>query len=100
MVKSISLIGLNKADVLKVLYNAAKPPEPDSEYYNSEPMTTEEAQKQIDLLGKQFVYMKHRYLRINLYGDNLDPAIYNACNGQGTAERAISELRDSTKSDS
>ena len=95
MVKTISLIGLNKSDVLRVLYNAAKPPSPDSEYYNSKPLTTEEAQKHIDLLGKQIVYLRHRYLRINLSGDNLDPTIYDACNGPETAERAISELKNS-----
>lgn len=92
MEKKISLKGLNKADVLAALYNAAKPQGMGFLHYDSKPMTREEA----EALLKQttyFDYLKGRVLKVDLSGDELDPWKYDRDNGQGAAERVITEIR-------
>jgi len=88
----ISLKGLDKAEVLAVLYNASRPQGMGFMHYDSKPMTKEEASA---LLEKTtyFDYLKGRVMKVELKGDELDPWGYDRDNGQGAAERAISVLK-------
>ena len=88
----ISLVGLNKADVLAVLYNNAKPQGMGFLHYDPNPMTKEEAET---LLRQTtyFDYLKGRVMKVDLSGEKLDPLLYNRDNGQGAAECAVAALR-------
>lgn len=81
----------DKAQVLAVLYNHARPQGVDIIQYNPAPMSVDEAR---DLLQEEtsFDYYKGRSLQIDLSGDTLDTTFYDQDNGDGAAERAISTL--------
>lgn len=89
----ISLVGLNRADVLRVLYNASRPQGLGFLQYESKPMTREEAEALLEK-SKYFDYVKGRVLKVNLSTDELDPLLYDRDNGVGAAERAITILRE------
>lgn len=84
----ISIQGKDKAKVLCALYNSTKPLGMGFILYTSEPMQESEAQ---DLLKKRqyFDYLKGRVMKVNLEGDEFDPALYDRDNGQGAAEQAL-----------
>jgi len=87
----ISLIGLDKAEVLAALYNASKPQGLGFRHYDSKPMTSKEA----GILLKQttnFDYVQGRIMKVDLSGDTFDPWLYDRDNGQGAAEKAIATL--------
>ena len=90
---SIDIKGLNKAEILRVLYNNSKPQ--GMGFLNAKPedMTIEEAEKAIDEYGFSFDYLQGRVLKIELFGDELDPWLYDRDIGQRSAERAIDGLR-------
>jgi hypothetical protein len=82
----LDITGMNKAELLAKLYNAAGrsliiSPYPD--------MTIEEAQKIIADKGLRFDYLKGCILKIDLRNNKLNPAKYNRDNGPGVAEAAI-----------
>lgn len=91
MESTISLKGLNKAEVLAALYNASRPLGMGFMHYDPKPMTKEEA---ADFLshGTYFDYLKGRIMKIDLSRDELDPRLYDRDNGPGAAEKAISAL--------
>lgn len=89
---TISLSGLDKAEVLAALYNAAKPQGLGFLHYNPSPMTVEEARQH--LAGSTyFDYLQGRVMKVNLSGDELESRSYDRDNGEGTAERVINALR-------
>jgi hypothetical protein len=88
----ISLVGLNKADVLAALYNASKPQGMGFMHYDPKPMTRQEAEALLEQ-GNYFDYLKGRVMKVRLSGDELDEWGFDRDNGQGTAERAIAQLR-------
>ncbi len=98
--ETISLNGLNKADVLVVLYNASKPQGMGFMQYDPRSMTREEAQSLLDEGQTYFDYLKGRVMKVDLSGDELDPRGYDRDNGQGAAERVISSLRSTGKTSS
>lgn len=87
----MKISGLNKADVLAALYNAAKPQGMGFVHYDPKPMTREEAE---DLLQQAtyFDYLNGRAMKIALDGDEVYTGSYNNNNGDGAAERVIAEL--------
>lgn len=87
----ISLVGLNKAEVLAALYNASHAQGMGFLHFKPEPMTTEQA---ADLLKTQtyFDYLHGRVMKIDLRGDELRTGAYDRDNGQGAAHRAIAHL--------
>lgn len=89
----ISLVGLNKASVLAVLYNASKPQGMGFMHYDPAPMEHEKAERLLEM-GTYFDYLKGRVMKVDLSSDELDPRGYDRDNGQGTAERVIQALRD------
>jgi len=88
----ISIVGLDKAEVLAALYNAARPQGLGFLHYDPAPMTHQEAEA---LLRQTtyFDYIKGRVLKVDLSGDEFDPSLYDRDNGQGAAERVIAALR-------
>lgn len=88
----IDISGLNKAEVLAVLYNSSQAQGMGLVQSNPKTLTIEEAQ---GLLAKQsyFDYLKGRVLKVELSGDTLCSARYDRDNGIGAAERAISRMR-------
>jgi hypothetical protein len=89
----IALAGLNRAAVLAALYNASKPQGMGFMQYDPKPMTMEEACSLLDQTA-YFDYLKGRVMKVDLAGDELDTRGYDRDNGQGAAERAIAELRN------
>ncbi len=105
---SVSIKGLDKADVLCALVNAAKPLGMGFLQDNGKPMTKEEAQEWIDkgrghdmgLVSRtalSFDYVKGRPIKSNISGDEFDPWGYDRDQGEGAAEKAIASLRAGTK---
>lgn len=88
----VALAGLNKADVLAALYNASKPQGMGFMHYDPKPMMQEEAEALLKRFTR-FDYLKGRVMKVDLSGDELDTSGYDRDNGQGAAERAITELR-------
>jgi hypothetical protein len=87
----MNIKGINKAKVLAALYNNSKPQGMGFLHYDSKPMTEEEA----EALLKQttyFDYLKGRVMKIDLSGDELQTRLYNRDNGEGAAERVISDI--------
>lgn len=89
----ISLEGLDKFEVLAALYNASRPQGMGFLHYDPKPMTPEDAR----LIGVDHYidYLKGRVMKIDLRGDTFDSWLYDRDNGQGAAERVVSELRKS-----
>ena len=79
---------LDKARILKALYNRAQCQGMGIFHYTPQPMTDEEAAA---LLNKTtyFDYVKGRVLKVNIKGDYLETALYDRDNGYGAAEYAI-----------
>jgi hypothetical protein len=94
MADTISLEGLNKADVLAALYNVAKPLGMGFLHYDPQPMTTEEAQSILDSGATYFDYLKGRVMKVNLSGNDMNPGSFDRDNGAGSAATAIAALRD------
>ncbi len=89
-----SIAGLNKAQVLTALYNAARPLGMGFLQYSPEPMTEEEAQKLLDATpDASFDYLKGRVMKISLAQDEIDGWAYDRDNGAGSVERIIGVLR-------
>lgn len=77
---SISLVGLNKADVLAALYNASKPQGAGFIHYDPTPMTRKEAE-QLLAQGTYFDYLKGRVMKVDLSKDELNPWGFDRDNG-------------------
>lgn len=102
---NVSIKGLDKADVLCALVNAAKPLGMGFLQDNGKPMTKAEAQEWIDkgrrhdmgMVNRDekiaFDYVKGRPIKADITGDEFDPWGYDRDQGQGMAERAIAPLR-------
>ncbi len=82
---------LDKARVLKALYNRSRPQGMGMFHYDPKPMTDEEARKVLDCGQTYFDYLKGRVLKVDLKGDYLETALYDRDLGQGAAEYAILE---------
>ena len=87
----IDISTYNKADVLRVLFNNARPQGLGFLHYKPEPMTLQTAE---ELLSKHtyFDYVQGRVMKVNLKGTELDPLLYDRDNGHGAAEAAIKTL--------
>ena len=91
----ISIVGLERADVLAALYNASRRSmgfAPPADPYL---MQRDEAEILLQNVGHVFNDIADRALRVDLSGNEFDPQKYNQENGEGAAERAIEELRKS-----
>lgn len=89
----VDIKGLNKAEVLAALYNNSKPLGLGFLHFDAKDMTVAEAEE----LLKQttyFDYLKGRVMKVNLSSDDgFEEWLYDRDNGNGAAEKAISNLR-------
>lgn len=91
--ETIDISKYDKADVLRVLYDASKPQGVAFLHYNSSPMTRDEAVDLMEEFKGEFDYLGGRVMKV-LIGDGgrLDPSLYDRDNGQRAAKRAIATL--------
>lgn len=85
----IDIKNINKAEVLAKLYNAARPHGMGFIHFDPKCMSIEEAQSALDSGLTYFDYVKGRVLKIDLSGNELDPWLYDRCNGQGAMAAAL-----------
>lgn len=89
----INIEGLNKADVLRVLYDNSRPLGLGFLYYIPAPMMVEEAEELLKVTTN-FDYLKGRIMKIDLNSDvEFEEWLYDRDNGNGSAQRAIKILR-------
>ncbi len=94
---TLNIKGQNKAAVLAALYNASQPLGMGFLHFTPEPMTLEEAEKQIADLDPfykrdgriSFDYLKGRVMKVDVGQDELWVGLYDRDNGPGAAERAL-----------
>lgn len=91
MEKEIDISNRNKAEVLAMLYNKAKPQVLGFLHFTPEHMTTMEAQEILNTGQTDFDYLKGRVMKVDLSGDSFSPRLYDRDNGEGSALRAIGE---------
>lgn len=89
----IDISNKDKAEVLAGLYNNSHPQGLGIAHYNPTPMTIEIAKKILEQT-QHFDYLLGRPLKINLEGNQIVVAGYNHDNGQGLAQRVISNCRN------
>ena len=87
--KMINLKGKNKAEVLAKLYNASKVQGMGILQATGTEMTVDEAQELLDDGQEYFDYLHGKVMKIDLSGDELNPALYDRDNGQGAAAAAV-----------
>lgn len=92
----IDITGLDKAHVLKALYDQAKPLGLGALHYTPEPMTIEEARSLV-ATASYFDYIHGRVMKVVIAGDALDPWAYDRDNGAGRCEAIIADLRSATE---
>lgn len=85
---------LDKAEVLAALYNRARSQGMGLLHYTPEDMTVEEARLLLKEQGERpyFDYVQGRVMKVRLYGDELQTALYNRDNGLNAAENALANL--------
>lgn len=110
----INVAGLDRAEILQALYNAAKPQGLGFLHFDPEPMSLGEAQIAVNVGGnaagdysadpefynrirggkKYFDYFKGRVMKveINFDSDEMFVGLYNRDNGPGAAQRALAPL--------
>ena len=92
---SISIKGLDKAEILAALYNNSKSQGLGYLHYQEGDMTKEEAQELlVQSSNKYFDYLKGRVMKIDLSTDTLNTFLYNRDLGNGAAEGVIKSLKD------
>lgn len=90
----VNIEGLNKADVLRALYDNAKTQGLGFLHYDSAQMSTEEAERLLGA-GTYFDYVKGRVMKVDLSSDvEFEEWLYDRDNGQGAAQRVIDGLRN------
>lgn len=87
----IDLTKHDKGEVLAALYNNSRPQGMGFLHSDDVPLTKNEAWDLLDQ-STYFDYLKGRVMKIDLSGDELNPALYDRDNGEGAAERAISTI--------
>lgn len=87
----IDISKLDKADVLRVLFNDAKPQGMGLLHYVPEDMSVEDARAMLEKRN-YFDYLQGRVMKVEIKGDTLDPRLYDRDNGPGAAKQAISKI--------
>jgi hypothetical protein len=93
----IPIDGLDKAMVLKALYDYAKTPGPEDfgwTHYRPGDLPIEEARQFLEVGLKVFNYIKGRPVRVDLSGDSFDDVMYDRDNGKGAAQKAIETIKE------
>jgi hypothetical protein len=90
-IRTISIVGFDKAKILAALYNSARPHGLGFLQYKPEPMTDDEARALL-AENNSFDYINGRPMKITIGGDELDVHIYDDYNGKGAAAAAIEKI--------
>lgn len=90
----VDISGLDKAEVLKALYDNTIPLGMGILHWIPGPMDIEEARAIIASGGTGFDYLHGRVMKVHIGGDEFDPWGYDRDNGDGAAQRVIDTLRD------
>jgi len=90
---TISLIGLDKAEVFAALYNGARAQGLGFLHYDPTPMTAEQAKSRYGNGFGYFDYVDGRVMKVDLSGDELDTRLYDRDNGAGAAAAIIAALQ-------
>jgi len=86
----LNIRGLDKAEVLVVLYNRAGTQGRGILHFDPKPMTIEEARATIAANPSlYFDYVKGRVLKVDLRGNEVETLLYNRDNGPEAAEDAL-----------
>ncbi len=88
----VSIVDLDKAEVLAALFNGARTQGAGFIHYSPVTMPAAEARSLIESYT-YFDYLQGRVMKVDLSGDSFDPWGYDRDNGQGAAERTINALR-------
>jgi hypothetical protein len=92
-VSTVSIRGLNKADVLRALYDNSRPLGLGFLHFIPGPMSREEAESIVEKNPSLcFDYVKGRVVKCDLSGDDMQVGLYDRDNGQGAAEAAIRKV--------
>ena len=91
----MNIEGLNKAEILKELYNNSRPLGLGILHYDPKPMTIEEATEILKHTTK-FDYLYGRVMKIDLSTNELRTHLYNRDNGENVAEAIIERIRNAT----
>lgn len=89
----IDIKGLNKAEVLKALYDNSRPLGLGYVYFQPGGMSLTEAEQHLKD-QKYFDYLKGRVMKVNLADDDLFIDLYDRDNGTGAGQRALQPLFD------
>lgn len=90
--RSIDISNLNKAEVLRLLYNASQQQGMGFlDYRGASHITKEEAEKLLKE-NTYFDYLYGRVMKVDLSGDVLHTHLYDRDNGPGAARKALAEL--------
>lgn len=101
---TVNISGIDKAELLVALVNAARPLGMGVLQDDGKPMTKEEAEERInggrwhDQIESSrrilyFDYVKGRPIKCDLSGDTLDTRLYDRDQGPGAGERVVAKLR-------
>ncbi len=85
----MDISGYNKATLLAILYNRARPQGMGFLHYDPTPWTDEDAQAYIDKNGLTFDYVKGRVMKVDISRNTLETGLYNRDNGANAAENAL-----------
>lgn len=90
----INITGLDKAEVLKALYDNVKTQGMGFSQYDPKPMDIEDARKMIKGGRLYFDYIKGRVMKVDLKdNDTFNEWLYDRDNGTGSAQTVIDKLR-------
>lgn len=89
----VDISNKDKAEVLASLYNNSHPHGMGFLQYNPEPMTIEQAREILEQTT-YFDYLAGRVMKIDLKNNTVNTWGYNRDNGNGAAERAISQCHN------
>lgn len=88
---TLNITGVDKAEILRVLYNHSKPLGMGMLQYIPGDLSTEDSQILIKR-QKSFDYLQGRVMKIDLSGDTLRTGLYNRDNGDNAAEKILKPL--------
>ena len=88
----MNIQGLDKAEVLAALFNASRQQGLGFLDTRGNSQMSVESAQEILTKTQHFDYLHGRVMKLSLDGDELETRLYDRDNGEGAAERALSEL--------
>lgn len=95
--ETISIAGLDKAELLVALYARSKVRGMGFLQARDAPLTVTEA-RQLLVRSTRFDYLLGRVMKVDLSSDTLWPRLYDRDNGYGAAQEVVTKLQEGTSS--